>query len=53
LSASGSAASGRSGRWRPGNHVSGLILAGEPATGVTAMQDLGPLAARVLLRYAP
>jgi hypothetical protein len=40
---------------RPGNDVSGglLILAGEPATGVTAMQDLGPLVARVLLCCTP
>jgi hypothetical protein len=35
---------------RPGNHASGgfLILAGEAAAGVRAMQDFGPMAARVL-----
>ncbi len=35
---------------RPGNHAPGglLILTGEPAPSVTALQDLGPLAARLL-----
>ena len=35
---------------RPGNHAAGgfLITAGEPAAGVTAMEDFGPMAARVL-----
>jgi hypothetical protein len=37
---------------RPGNHLSGglLIFSGEAAAGATAMEDLGPLAARALLR---
>ena len=35
---------------RPGNHASGgfLISAGEPVGGVTAMQDIGAMAAKVL-----
>ncbi len=52
----GSVASKRRGHSvRPGNHVAGglLILTREPAAGVTAMQDLGPLMARVLLRSTP
>ena len=35
---------------RPGNHASGgfLIVAGAAVAGATAMQDFGPMAARVL-----
>jgi hypothetical protein len=37
---------------RPGNHLSGglLIFTGGTAAGVTTMEDLGPLAARAMLR---